>query len=81
MVVQQDETTDENGIAIFNLTYPADYAAWTHVNITVSALASGTESRSSRKYQLSYPGSYVSSKTAAPAANPFGKSTSCGDTF
>ena len=81
VVVQQDETTDENGIAIFNLTYPADYAAWTHVNITVSALASGTESRSSRKYQLSYPGSYVSSKTAAPAANPFGKSTSCGDTF
>ena len=81
VVVQQDETTDENGIAIFNLTYPADYAAWTHVNITVSALASGTESRSSRKYKLSYPGTYVSSKTVSPPANPFGSSTSCGDTF
>lgn len=81
VVVQQDETTDENGIAVFNLTYPADYAAWTHVNISVSALTTGTESRSSRKYQLSYPGTYVSSKTAAPAVNPFGESTSCGDTF
>lgn len=81
VVVQQDETTDANGIAIFNLTYPADYAAWTQVNITVSALASGTESRSSRKYRLSFPGSFVSTKTVPPPANPFGSSTSCGDTF
>ncbi|QBL08898.1 hypothetical protein E0Z06_04910 [Rheinheimera sp. D18] len=81
VTVQQSETSDENGIAVFSLTYPADYAGWTHVNITVSALASGTENRNSRKYILSYPSSYVVNKAAAPAKNPFGSSNSCGDTF
>ncbi|GAA0554013.1 hypothetical protein GCM10009098_22300 [Rheinheimera aquimaris] len=81
VTVQQQETSDTSGVATFSLTYPVDYAAWTHVNITVSALASGTENRNSRKYILSYPSSYVTNKTATPARNPFGSSSQCGDTF
>lgn len=81
VTVQQQETSDASGVAVFSLTYPVDYAAWTHVNITVSAFASGTENRNSRKYILSYPSSYVTNKTAKPANNPFGSSNSCGDTY
>ena len=81
VTAQQQVSTDASGVAEFQLTYPADYAAWTHVNISVSALASGTENRSSRKYVLSYPSTYVTTKAAAPAANPFGSSAVCSDTF
>ncbi|WP_333608244.1 Ig-like domain-containing protein [Arsukibacterium sp.] len=79
--VPQQVTTDSSGVAEFKLTYPADFAAWTHVNISVSAFASGTENRSSRKYVLSYPSSYVTVKAATPARNPFGASANCADTF
>ncbi|MFC4656718.1 Ig-like domain-containing protein [Rheinheimera marina] len=72
---------DSNGVATFNLSYPADHAPWTVVELKVSGSAAGTENISSRSFQLNVPGVYVSEQTAAPASNPFGRSSSCADTL
>ena len=78
--VPRSVQADDNGIATFDLTYTKDIAPWTKVLISVTGFADGTENMASREYRTLVSGEYTSDETAAPARNPFGEGTLCGNT-
>lgn len=71
---------DDNGIAVFDLTYTRDLAPWTRLMLSVTGFSDGTENIASREYRILVSGDYVSDETAAPASNPFGNGALCSDT-
>ncbi len=70
--VQQTVTANNDGIALFNLVYPIDYAGWLDVDITVSGQAAGTENVSTRMFILTPLDTDVNREDNPPANNPFG---------
>lgn len=78
-VVPRTVTADDNGIAVFNVTYPQDYGSWIDVRLQVSGFAAGTENVAYRDYGLPVSSADVTTETSLPPANPLGLSISCGD--
>ncbi len=70
--VQQTVTANNDGIALFNLVYPIDYAGWLDVDITVSGQAAGTENVSTRMFGLTALDTDFNKEENKPADNPFG---------
>ncbi|WP_019676959.1 Ig-like domain-containing protein [Arsukibacterium perlucidum] len=70
-------TSDANGIATFNLTYPQDAGSWLDVRLQVSGFASGTENISFREYGLPTAADDLTTETSQPASNPFGVIQNC----
>lgn len=66
-------TTDEDGLAEFQLIYPQDHAQWLDVIITAKASVSGTESQRSQRVQLPVAAADVSASGSPPNnPSPFG---------
>ena len=73
----QTVTADENGIAVFYLTYPQDVGGWMSVNLQVSGVAAGTENTSSRTYRLTVAADDVDNEAVLPVSNAFGIELDC----
>jgi hypothetical protein len=66
-------TSNNEGIALFNLQYPREYAPWVDVDLVVSSgNIVGTENITSRTYTLGYSANDVNIEGAPPPANPYG---------
>ncbi|KKO44018.1 hypothetical protein WG68_17655 [Arsukibacterium ikkense] len=70
-------TSDTNGIASFEITYPQDVGSWLDVRMQVSGFASGTENISFREYSLPTAADDLTTETSQPASNPFGVVQNC----
>ncbi len=77
----QKVTSDNNGVALFELTYGQSYARWIQVDITVSDRAEGTENRTVQRYVTEVSSTHVSTKGSPPPPNPFGSGPNCEDTL
>ena len=77
----QKVTSDNNGVALFELTYGQSYARWIQVDITVSDRAEGTENRTVQRYVTEVSSTHVGTKGSPPPPNPFGSSANCEDTL
>uniref|UniRef100_UPI00404801FB Ig-like domain-containing protein n=1 Tax=Rheinheimera sp. TaxID=1869214 RepID=UPI00404801FB len=73
----QTVTADENGIAVFYLTYPQDVGGWMSVNLQVSGVSAGTENTSSRAYRLAYADEDADDESSPPVRNAFGTELDC----
>ena len=74
-------TSNNEGVALFNLQYPREYAPWISVDIVVSSgNIAGTENITSRTYTLAYAADDVSESGVEPPANPFGAAVLNGAT-
>jgi hypothetical protein len=74
-------TSNNEGVALFNLQYPREYAAWVDVDLVVSSgNIAGTENISSRTYTLGYAASDTTTEGAPPPGNPYGIATLNGET-
>lgn len=78
--VPRTVTSNNEGIAVFNVTYPRDVAPWLDVRLQVSGFAAGTENISYREYSLPVAAADISQENISPPANPFGSSASCATT-
>lgn len=77
--VPRTVTSNNEGIAVFNVTYPRDVAPWLDVRLQVTGFASGTENISYREYTLSVAAADISQENIAPPANPFGAADNCAN--
>jgi len=66
-------TTDENGLATFNLVYLKHYSTWVESQIRVSTMVQGTETTSVLNFRLSSLESDI--KACALPDSPFGNET------
>jgi hypothetical protein len=65
-------TSNNEGVALFNLQYPREFAPWVDVDLVVSSgNIVGTENISSRTYTLDYASSDANTEGAKPSKNPF----------
>lgn len=65
--------SDAEGIALFNLQYPREFAPWLVVDLVVSSgNVAGTENVTSRSYTLTVAGVDTNNEALPPPANPFG---------
>ena len=64
------DTTDQFGLAYFNLQYGQNVASWDDFTLTFSAIVSGTEGKASTSGTLPVPASLVTGTTTA-ASLPF----------
>lgn len=71
-VVPRTVTSDDSGIAFFDVTYPQDVGAWLDVRLQVSGLAAGTENVTYREYSLPVAAEDVTNESSEPPSNPFG---------
>lgn len=71
--VARTVTADADGIAQVNIIYPREYATWVDVNLSVSAIAAGTENVSSRNLTLPILGSHTTTESDPPSDSPFGR--------
>ncbi len=72
-------TSNSQGIALFYLQYPREYAPWVDVDLVVSSgNIVGTENITSRTFKLGYARSDVVVESSSPIANPYGVATSSG---
>ncbi len=76
-------TTDNIGFADFNIVYPENYAHWVKVELIATGVVGGTESRSSVDFLLPILDDDVTEEGNFPAGHPspFGRGTSCANTF
>lgn len=75
--VPKTVTSNNEGIAVFNVTYPRDVAPWLDVRLQVSGFAAGTENISYREYTLPVAAADISQENIAPPENPFGRANNC----
>lgn len=75
--VPRTVTSNNEGIAVFNVTYPRDVAPWLDVRLQVSGFAAGTENISYREYTLPVAAADVTQENIAPPDNPFGVVANC----
>jgi hypothetical protein len=75
--VPRTVTSNNEGIAVFNVTYPRDVAPWLDVRLQVTGFAAGTENISYREYTLSVAAADISQENLAPPKNPFGSAANC----
>lgn len=69
-------TSNSQGIALFYLQYPREYAPWVDVDLVVSSgNIVGTENITSRTFKLGYARSDVVVESSSPIANPYGVAT------
>ncbi|MEE8428751.1 MAG: Ig-like domain-containing protein, partial [Gammaproteobacteria bacterium] len=59
-------TTDENGTALFDLTYGQEFGLWTEVRLTASTEVNGTESIDTEIFTLTVAASDVNSADTSP---------------
>ncbi len=78
-VVERTVTSDDAGIAVFNVTYPQDVGDWLTVRLQVSGLAAGTENVAYREYGLPMSAAVKTNENASPPANPFGTIQNCSE--
>lgn len=78
-VVERTVTSDDAGIAVFNVTYPQDVGDWLTVRLQVSGLAAGTENVAYREYGLPMSAAVKTNENASPPANPFGVRQNCSE--
>jgi len=71
--VSRTVVADADGIAQVNIVYPREYATWVDVNLSVSAIAAGTENVSSRNLTLPILGSHTTTESDPPSDSPFGR--------
>lgn len=68
--------SDPEGVALFYLQYPREFAPWVVVDLVVSSgNVAGTENVTSRSYTLTVAGSDTTTESLPPPQNPFGMST------
>lgn len=68
--------SDSEGVALFYLQYPREFAPWVVVDLVVSSgNVVGTENVTSRSYTLTVAGSDTITESLPPPQNPFGMST------
>jgi protocatechuate 3,4-dioxygenase beta subunit len=67
--------TDANGNGAFDVVYPKDYADWTQVKVTATALVSGTESVKAIRFLL--PMSQSDATSPPGSTSPFGTANAC----
>jgi hypothetical protein len=79
--VPQSIISDNNGVAVFNVTYGQSFASWIQVDLVVSDRADGTENRTSLRYKLPVSSTHVRTKGSPPPLNPFGAGANCADTL
>lgn len=63
-------TVGNDGVALFEMTYPRDHAPWVDVEIVVRGTAAGTENVYSRMFGLSSVA--YTDPAVSPPANPYG---------
>lgn len=63
-------TVGNDGVALFEMTYPRDHAPWVDVEIVVRGTAAGTENVYSRQFGLSSVA--YTDPAVPPPANPYG---------
>ncbi|MCF6217745.1 MAG: Ig-like domain-containing protein [Gammaproteobacteria bacterium] len=73
-------TTDENGVAIFAVIYPENYANWLEVSLTASAIVDGTEDSARVRFRLPALASDLNQEDVPPAGytSPFGRGYDAG---
>ncbi|MEO3678546.1 Ig-like domain-containing protein [Rheinheimera sp. FR7-31] len=76
----QTITADENGIAVFFITYPQDVGGWMTVRLQVSGSSAGTENVTYREYRLPYSQDDADDEANAPVTNAFGVELDCTTT-
>ena len=74
-------TTDNSGAAAFWVVYPPAYAAWTKIELKVTAAVAGQNNTATRSFYLPYLASEVSDLAISPSFHfsPFGTRPSCID--
>jgi hypothetical protein len=77
--VPRTVTSNNEGIAVFHVTYPRDVAPWLDVRLQVSGFASGTENISFREFELPVAAADISQENVAPPSNPFGVAVNCAN--
>ncbi|MEH8019309.1 Ig-like domain-containing protein [Rheinheimera muenzenbergensis] len=78
-VVERTVTSDDAGIAVFNVTYPQDAGGWLTIRLQVSGQAVGTENVAYRNYGLPMSAAVLTNENANPPANPFGVNQNCSE--
>ena len=74
-------TTDANGQAFFQVSYPQNYALWVEGRITASATVAGTESRKSADFLFPMSAEDAGLDNTPPnPVSPWGVSANCTDT-
>lgn len=74
-------TSNNEGVALFNLQYPREYAPWVDVDLVVSSgNIVGTENITSRTYTLGYSFTDTNVEGIRPISNPYGIATTNFDT-
>lgn len=74
-------TTDANGYANLNVTYPQDHAQWIQVQLTATATVTGTQASDSTTFYLPMASDKVDKQTVNPPGNPspYGIAQVCTD--
>ena len=73
--------TDNSGSAAFWVVYPPAYAAWTKIELKVTAAVAGQNSAASRSYYLPFLAAEVSDLAVSPSfqSSPFGNAPNCNE--
>jgi hypothetical protein len=75
-------TSSNQGVALFNLQYPREYAPWVDVDIVVSSgNIAGTENVTARTYTLGYASEDAIIEGSPPIANPYGIATTSDEVY
>jgi hypothetical protein len=71
--------TNNDGVVLFQMQYPKNYASWLAVRLTVSTTVSGSEGKSSELFGLPFLDGDEKKPGAAFSRAPYGTSGSCTD--
>lgn len=77
--ISSDATTDDNGQALVDLSYPKQYGAWVQLSVSARGESSGTESFDSMVYTLGVATSDRSTQGAPPPSSTWGSGANCND--
>lgn len=81
VTVPQSVTTDENGLASFNVNYSKEFAYWMGIELYATITTAGTDNVYKKVFWLQgVAEDYSDVKSAVPGEiSPFGAATSCAD--
>jgi hypothetical protein len=71
--------TNNDGVVLFQMQYPKNYASWLAVRLTVSTTVSGSEGKSSELFGLPFLDGDEKKPGVAFSSAPYGRSNSCTD--
>jgi hypothetical protein len=71
--------TNNDGIILFQMQYPKNYATWLGVRLTVSTVVKGSEGKASELFGLGFVAGDEKKDGTAFAVSPYGTSSVCTD--